>query len=59
MIRAMTLASNQVELTVLSKSDIPKYKTLQEQRFNRLVSYGIGKQLKLFFAFITYLNCVD
>ncbi len=31
MIRALTLASNQVELTVLSKLDIPKYKTLQEK----------------------------
>ncbi|CAF1039416.1 unnamed protein product [Rotaria sp. Silwood1] len=31
MIRAMTLASNQVELTVLSKSDIPRYKTSQEK----------------------------
>lgn len=31
MIRAMALASNQVELTVLSKLDIPRYKTLQEK----------------------------
>jgi len=31
MIRAMTLASNQVELTVLSELDIPKYKILQEK----------------------------
>ena len=31
MIRAMTLASNQVDLTVLAKSDIPKYKVFQEK----------------------------
>ncbi|CAF1047627.1 unnamed protein product [Rotaria sordida] len=31
MIRAMILASNQVEITVLSKLDIPRYKTLQEK----------------------------
>ncbi|CAF2842538.1 unnamed protein product [Rotaria sp. Silwood2] len=31
MIRAMTLASNQVELTVLSKLHIPRYKKLQEK----------------------------
>jgi predicted metalloprotease with PDZ domain len=31
MMQAMILAANQVELTVLSKSDIPKYKTLQEK----------------------------
>lgn len=31
MIRATALASNQVNLTVLSKSDIPKYKRLQEK----------------------------
>ncbi|CAF3816887.1 unnamed protein product [Adineta steineri] len=31
MIRAAALASNQVELTVISKLDIPEYKTLQEK----------------------------
>ena len=31
MIRAMTLASNYVELTVLSKLDIPRYKTFREK----------------------------
>jgi predicted metalloprotease with PDZ domain len=31
MIRAMALAMNYVELTVLSKLDIPRYKTLQEK----------------------------
>jgi C-terminal processing protease CtpA/Prc len=31
MIRAMTLASNNVELTVLSKLDIPRYKTFREK----------------------------
>lgn len=31
MIRAMTLASKKVDLTVLSKADIPKYKTLQQK----------------------------
>ncbi|CAF1280932.1 unnamed protein product [Adineta steineri] len=31
MIRAATLASNQVDLTVISKLDIPEYKTLQEK----------------------------
>jgi hypothetical protein len=31
MIRAMTLAMHSVELTVLAKIDIPKYKTLQEK----------------------------
>lgn len=31
MIRAMALTSNHVDLTVLSKSDIPKYRTSQEK----------------------------
>jgi len=31
MIREAALGSNHVELTVISKSDIPKYKTLQEK----------------------------
>ncbi|CAF3597394.1 unnamed protein product [Adineta steineri] len=31
MIRAASLASNQVDLTVISKLDIPEYKTLQEK----------------------------
>lgn len=31
MIRALTLAAKEVELTVVSKLDIPKYKTLQEK----------------------------
>jgi C-terminal processing protease CtpA/Prc len=31
MIRAAALASNHVELTVISKSDISKYKTLKEK----------------------------
>ena len=31
MIRAMALASNHVELTVLSKSDIPRYKTFKKK----------------------------
>lgn len=31
MIRAMALAINHVELTVLSRMDIPRYKTLKEK----------------------------
>jgi hypothetical protein len=31
MIREAALGSDHVELTVISKSDIPKYKTLQEK----------------------------
>jgi len=33
MIRAMALTTNHVELTVLFKSDLPRYKTLQEKGF--------------------------
>jgi hypothetical protein len=42
-IRAMALASNQVDLTVLAKSDIPKYKTLQEKGFVDWSVMGLEK----------------
>jgi predicted metalloprotease with PDZ domain len=43
MIRAMALASNRVELAVLSKLDIPKYKTLQEKGLINWSIMGLEK----------------
>lgn len=43
MIRAMTLASDHVELIVLSKSDVPKYKTMQEKGFIDWSIIGLDK----------------